>query len=102
MSLLYFIVGQVTVRLGKLSQLRLIVHVRLRDFEAGCTLGDVGLDVDDAVNFLQIASDRGGAAGSCHIGDFKGHERKVRCDRLRRSRFRRLGVQFRSRLTAET
>ncbi len=73
-DLLDLVVGQMGVGLGKFSQSREVVAVRLGNLKAAQTLGNVRLNFHDAVDFFQIASDRGGAAPSRHVRDFEGHQ----------------------------
>ena len=67
-GLLNFVLGQMGVCFRKLSQLRFIIDVRLRHFEAAHKIGWVGLDILDTVNFFQVAPDRGGTTSSEHVG----------------------------------
>jgi hypothetical protein len=51
-GLLNFVFGQVAVRFGKFSQSRPIVAVRFGDSKAAQAVANVGLDVQDTVNFF--------------------------------------------------
>jgi hypothetical protein len=66
------------IRLGKLRQFCLVVYVWAGQFEGALAIGNVRFDVGHAVNFFQIASDRGGAAASRHVGDAECDERQFR------------------------
>jgi hypothetical protein len=78
----------VFVRLGELGQFRIVVDVGIGHFETAGPSADVCFDVGDAINFFQIASDRGGTATSDHVWDFEGHERELGRRRLARIRRR--------------
>jgi len=73
-GLLNHVASQMLVRLRELRQFRFVVEFRFGHVEATDAIGRVGLDVGDAVDFLQGASDRGGAAPSRHVGHFESHQ----------------------------
>jgi hypothetical protein len=70
-GLLYFVLGQMSVRFCELSQFRFIIDVWIRHLEAAHKIGRVGLDIFDTVNFFQIAPDRGGTTPSDHVRYFE-------------------------------
>lgn len=62
------------VRCCQFLQLRLVVEVGIGHPERTGRIVRVGLDVFDAFDFGQIASDRGGALASEHVGYFERHQ----------------------------
>ena len=56
----------------KLGKLRLIVDLCVLDSETTDAFACICLNIGDAVDFCQIASDRGGTAPSRHVRHFKG------------------------------
>ena len=70
-GLLYFVIGQMFIRLRELNQFRLIIDVWIRHFEAADFFDMVGLDLFDTINLFQDAPDRGGTSSSHHVGHFE-------------------------------
>jgi hypothetical protein len=60
---------QVSVGFRELFQFRLVVDVWFGDLEGTRSFAGVGDDLNHTVNLFQIASDRGGAPASRHVGD---------------------------------
>ena len=85
--LLNFVFGQVAVRFGEFCQFHLVVAVGVRHFERANSILRVRLDIGDTINLLQIASDRGGAATSRHVGNFEADQGKIGRRRIARTRF---------------
>lgn len=61
------------VGFGELSELRLIIDVGALDSETTRAASRIRLNIGDAFNFVQIASDRGGTTASRHVRHFEGH-----------------------------
>lgn len=74
--LLDLVAGQFLVCLSVLFKLRLVVDVRLGHLERTKASRDIRFNVDHAVDLLQIASNRGGAAASRHVRDFQSDQRE--------------------------
>ena len=55
----------------------MVIKVRVSHAKTAREVACVSLDVGNAVNFSQIASDRGGASASRHVRNFEGDERFV-------------------------
>ena len=55
----------------ELCEFGFVVNVRIGNLEGTRSPRDVGLDITDALDFGQIASDRGGTAPSRHVGHFE-------------------------------
>jgi hypothetical protein len=64
----------VVISFGQLVQLGLQVHILIGHIELAGGRFDVGLDVRDAGNLFQIASDRSGTARSRHARELKDDE----------------------------
>ena len=62
------------IGLGKLGQLFEVIGVPCGNPETGHLCAGVRLNVGDALNSLQIASDRDGTSPSDHIGNFEAHK----------------------------
>ena len=62
----------------ELCKFGFVVNVGIRNFEGTRLTGNVGLDIADARDFSQIASDRGGTATSDHIRYFQADKRHRR------------------------
>ena len=65
-----FVPFQVGVGLGELFDLIQVLSIVFRNAEAREQIVNVGLDVLDAVDLLQIAPNRGGTAPSHHVRHF--------------------------------
>ncbi len=83
-GLLNLVASQLVVRLGELRQPRLIIHLRLH-FEGTSPAGHIRHNIDDPVNLLQIASNRGGTSASRHVGDCERNQRVLRRSRVAHS-----------------
>ena len=68
------------MRIGfrELLQLGLVVNAGIGKLEGAGTRRDVSLDITDARDFGQIASDRGGTGTSEHVGHFEADKRDRR------------------------
>jgi hypothetical protein len=75
------------VRIGfrELFQLGLVVYIWFGHLKGTCRIRGVGIDFDNAVNFFQSTSDRGGASASRHVGYFERHDCARHGTRRRRS-----------------
>ena len=73
------------IRSGVLGQFRTVVDVWVCHFETAQTPSNVGFDIRNTVNLLQIASNRGGTAASDHVRNFQCDKRE-----LGRRRFARI------------
>ena len=62
------------VGLGVLGQLFQVLGIVRGHLETADRFVDVGLDLGDAFNLLQVASNRGGTTPSDHVGDFETDE----------------------------
>lgn len=76
--LLDCVLRQVAVRFRELCKFGFVVNVRIGNLKGTGSAGDVCLDIADASDFGQIASDRGGTATSVHVRYFQAHKRHGR------------------------
>lgn len=83
--LLDLVVSQARVCLREFCQLRLVVDVWFGHLEGTNAIWGVSFDIDNTIDFRQIASDRGGAAPSRHVWDFEGDQRELRRCRIDRT-----------------
>ena len=67
--MLHFESRQILVRLREFSQPGEVIHLWIGDSEFGDLLGNARFNFNDAVDLLQIFSDRESAAASRHVRD---------------------------------
>ncbi len=65
------------IRFGVLGQFRIVVDVWVCHFETAQTPSNIGFDIRNTVNLLQIASNRGGTAASDHVRNFERDKREL-------------------------